>query len=104
MDSFRAGSLDALVTTDLMSRGIDVEHIKHVINFDAPHTIVDYEHRIGRTGRAGASGLATTLLTVTDEELFADLKEFLLKNKQEVPPDLDTHPASRRKEEDHINL
>ena len=55
-----------LVCTDLAGRGIDVEGIQHVINFDAPKNIRDYTHRIGRTGRAGNKGLATTLLTAQD--------------------------------------
>ena len=103
MEEFRTGKVDVMVTTDLMSRGIDVENIKHVVNFDAPKTITDYEHRIGRTGRAGATGLATTLLTLADEGLFADLRAFLLNNKQPVPEDLNTHPSSHRKEESHIS-
>lgn len=103
MEEFRTGKVDVMVTTDLMSRGIDVENIKHVINYDAPNTITDYEHRIGRTGRAGATGLATTLLTLADEEIFADLRSFLLNNKQPVPEDLNTHPSAHRKEEAHIS-
>lgn len=103
MEDFRNRKVDVMVTTDLMSRGIDVEQIRHVVNYDAPRTITDYQHRIGRTGRAGATGLATTFLTLQDEEIFADLRTFLIANKQTVPEDLNTHPASHRKEEDQIS-
>ena len=58
--------MDVLICTDLAGRGIDVKGIQHVINLDAPKNIRDYTHRIGRTGRAGNKGLATTLLTAQD--------------------------------------
>jgi len=68
----------------LAGRGLDVEGVKMVVNFDAPKNIQDFIHRTGRTGRAGKKGAAVTFLTSHDEELFYDLKEFLLKNGQEV--------------------
>ena len=83
--------------TNLGARGIDVEGITHVINYDAPSSILDYTHRIGRTGRAGKTGLATTFLTAMDEELFYDLRNFLIDTNQHVPPDLNSHPASKVK-------
>ncbi len=58
---FRAGRIDTLIATDIAARGIDVEGISHVVNFDLPHVPEDYVHRIGRTARAGASGHAVTL-------------------------------------------
>ena len=58
---FRDGRIDTLIATDIAARGIDVEGISHVINFDLPHVAEDYVHRIGRTARAGASGNAVTL-------------------------------------------
>jgi superfamily II DNA/RNA helicase len=61
--SFEAGSVDTLVATDVAARGIDVAGITHVINFDMPATRDDYVHRIGRTARAGASGIGVTLVT-----------------------------------------
>jgi superfamily II DNA/RNA helicase len=64
----------------LAGRGLHIEGVTMVINFDAPKKIRDYVHRIGRTGRAGKKGNAVTFLTGRDEELFYDLKDFLIKN------------------------
>jgi ATP-dependent RNA helicase DDX23/PRP28 len=85
------------VATDLAGRGLDVEGVKMVVNFDAPKNIHDFIHRTGRTGRAGKKGIAITFLTSHDEELFYDLKEFLTKNNQDVPQELAMHPASKIK-------
>jgi ATP-dependent RNA helicase RhlE len=63
LDEFKAGRWDVLITTDLASRGIDIAQLPVVINYDLPRSAVDYVHRIGRTGRAGASGLAISLVT-----------------------------------------
>ena len=64
LDGFKAGKIAVLVATDVVARGIDVDNISHVINFDIPTNPEDYVHRIGRTARAGASGIAVSLLTV----------------------------------------
>ena len=61
--SFESGAVDTLVATDVAARGIDVAGITHVINYDIPGTREDYVHRIGRTARAGASGVGVTLVT-----------------------------------------
>jgi ATP-dependent RNA helicase RhlE len=61
--SFESGAIDTLVATDVAARGIDVAGITHVINYDIPGTREDYVHRIGRTARAGASGVGVTLVT-----------------------------------------
>jgi superfamily II DNA/RNA helicase len=63
MSAFRSGEVKALVATDVASRGLDVAHVTHVVNFGAPQDVTDYTHRIGRTGRAGRSGRAITLVT-----------------------------------------
>lgn len=65
------------MATNVAGRGIDIPDVGHVINYDMPGTIEDYTHRIGRTGRAGKSGVATTLLTVNDSAVFYDLKNML---------------------------
>lgn len=57
------GKTDILVCTNVAARGIDIEGVNHVINYQAPNNIVDYIHRIGRTGRAGRKGMATTLVS-----------------------------------------
>jgi ATP-dependent RNA helicase RhlE len=68
LEGFRRGQYRCLVATDIASRGLDVEDVGHVINFDLPHAPEDYVHRIGRTARAGASGRASTFVTERDEE------------------------------------
>lgn len=62
LDSFRDGKVDIIVCTNVAARGIDIDNVAHVINYDAPNSLVDYVHRIGRTGRAGKKGMATTLI------------------------------------------
>ena len=70
--SFRDGTCDVLVATDVLARGIDVSDVRYVINFDVPADPEDYIHRIGRTGRAGETGWALTFVTVNDaDDLFA---------------------------------
>ena len=69
-----------LVCTNVAARGIDIDNVFMVINFDAPFTLTDYIHRIGRTGRAGKSGIATTILSNEDSAIFYDLKKYLLEN------------------------
>jgi len=69
MAGFRRGQFDILVATDIAARGIDVEGISHVVNFDMPGTVDAYTHRIGRTGRAGCEGKAYTFVTADDRDL-----------------------------------
>ena len=66
MSAFRSGEVKALIATDVASRGLDVEHVSHVINFNVPRDVEDYTHRIGRTGRAGRSGKALTFVVPAD--------------------------------------
>lgn len=89
MEGFKEGLYDILVATDLASRGLHVDGVKMVINFDAPKNIKDFVHRTGRTGRAGKRGTAITFLTNQNEGLFYDLKEFLLTNGITVPTELE---------------
>ena len=88
LDSLREGRVDIIVCTNVAARGIDIDSVSHVINFDAPNSIIDYIHRIGRTGRAGKRGMATTLLTPADEPIFNDLRKYLQDNNQKVPNEL----------------
>lgn len=74
---FREGTLQVLVATDLASRGIDIEHLPHVVNYELPRSPNDYIHRIGRTGRAGSSGDAVTLLTPEEEQHFRVIEKRL---------------------------
>jgi ATP-dependent RNA helicase DDX23/PRP28 len=80
LNSLRDGKVDIIVCTNVAARGIDIESVAHVINFDAPNTLVDYVHRIGRTGRAGKKGMATTLLQESDSHIFYDLRKYMEEN------------------------
>ncbi|CAN0901298.1 DEAD-box ATP-dependent RNA helicase 35 [Linum grandiflorum] len=86
--SFRAGEKDVLVATDVSSKGLDFPDIQHVINYDMPKEIENYVHRIGRTGRRGKTGIATTFINSKDqnETVLLDLKHLLQEAKQRVPP------------------
>ncbi|GAA5829437.1 hypothetical protein JCM11251_005051 [Rhodosporidiobolus azoricus] len=96
--SIRNGENDILVATDLAGRGIDVPDVSLVVNFQMSNTIEAYIHRIGRTGRAGKTGVAITFLSETDEELFYDLKQEISKSPvSRLPPDLAKHPAAQNK-------
>lgn len=86
---FRAGEKDVLVATDIAAKGLDFPGVQHVINFDMPEAIENYVHRIGRTGRGGKTGLATTFINKSVAELLLlDLKHLLQEAKQRVPPAL----------------
>jgi len=97
LQEFRDGKAQVLVATDVAGRGIDVKGVTHVINFDLPKDIDSYTHRIGRTGRAGASGLATSFLTNDDADIMYDLKRMLQETNNSVPSELANHEASRNK-------
>jgi ATP-dependent RNA helicase RhlE len=71
LDAFKRGEVDLLVATDVAARGLDIADLPAVFNFDIPFNAEDYVHRIGRTGRAGASGLAMTLVDRDDSRLVA---------------------------------
>jgi superfamily II DNA/RNA helicase len=83
--AFKAGEVDLLVATDVAARGLDITDLPAVFNFDVPFHAEDYVHRIGRTGRAGASGLAVTLVTRDDSRMVADIEK-LIKKKLEIEP------------------
>ncbi len=83
LDAFKKGEVDLLVCTDVAARGLDIKDVPAVFNFDIPFNAEDYIHRIGRTGRAGASGLAVSFVSKSDARLVADLEK-LLKSKLEL--------------------
>jgi ATP-dependent RNA helicase RhlE len=95
LDAFKSGTVDVLVATDVAARGLDIVDLPAVFNFDVPYNAEDYIHRIGRTGRAGASGLAVTLVSREDTRLVSDIEK-LIKKKIEIEPlELDDEPAHR---------
>lgn len=83
--SFRTGATPILVATDVAARGLDIPHVTHVINFDLPNDIDDYVHRIGRTGRAGKSGLATAFFNENNMSLARPLVELMQEANQTAP-------------------
>ena len=82
LEAFKAGELEVLVATDVAARGLDVAGVPCVINYDLPYNAEDYVHRIGRTGRAGASGEAIALFTPDEERFLLDIEKLI---KREVP-------------------
>ena len=94
----RNGSIDVLVATDLAGRGIDVVDVSLVINFNMATNIESYTHRIGRTGRAGKSGVAITFLGSEDNDVLYELKQILSKSSiSRVPEELRKHEAAQQK-------
>jgi superfamily II DNA/RNA helicase len=83
LDAFKRGEVDLLVCTDVAARGLDIKDVPAVFNFDVPFNAEDYVHRIGRTGRAGATGLAVTLVAPSDNRLVGDIEK-LIKKKIEI--------------------
>jgi len=85
LEAFKSGEVDLLVCTDVAARGLDIKDVPAVFNFDVPFNAEDYVHRIGRTGRAGASGLAVSFVASSDQRLVADIEK-LIKTKIELEP------------------
>ena len=83
MKKFRANTADLLIATDVAARGLDVEHVSHVVNYDVPTSAEAYVHRIGRTGRAGREGVAITLAEPREHRLLRNI-EFLTKQKIQI--------------------
>jgi len=96
--SVRSGATEVLVATDLAGRGIDVPDVSLVVNFNMATSIESYTHRIGRTGRAGKSGVAITFLGNEDADVLYDLKQMLSKSSiSKVPDELRRHEAAQQK-------
>ena len=97
LSEFKDGSLQVLVATDIAARGIDIDQLPHVVNYDLPNVPEDYVHRIGRTGRAGATGEAVSLVCVDEHQMLKDIEKLI---KQTLPrhvipgfePDLNAKP------------
>lgn len=96
--SLRNGQTDILVATDLAGRGIDVPDVSLIVNFNMASNIDSYTHRIGRTGRAGKSGVAITFLGPEDNDVLYDLKQMMIKSHiSRVPEELRKHEAAQQK-------
>ena len=87
VQGFRSGAKDVLIATDVAAKGLDFPEVQHVINFDMPDEIENYVHRIGRTGRCGKTGVATTFINkMVPTPVLQDLKHLLIEAKQRIPP------------------
>ena len=80
--NFKSGSIRVLVTTDIAARGIDIDQLPHVVNFELPNISEDYVHRIGRTGRAGSEGVAISLVCVDELQYLKDVEKLI---KRKIP-------------------
>jgi ATP-dependent RNA helicase RhlE len=85
LSDFKGGHVRVLVATDIAARGLDIDHLPHVVNYELPNVPADYVHRIGRTGRAGASGEAVSLISRDEDKEFRAI-ERLLRQKFDVQP------------------
>ncbi|KAJ7484718.1 ATP-dependent RNA helicase ded-1 [Mycena latifolia] len=96
LQTFRTGRTPILVATAVAARGLDIPNVTHVINYDLPSDIDDYVHRIGRTGRAGNTGVSTAFFNRGNKNIVRELVELLREANQEIPPWLETvaHEAS----------
>ncbi len=91
MDAFRDGNVNVLVATDVAARGIDIQEVSHVINFDVPLIYEDYVHRIGRTGRANQLGEAITFLTIAEEYHIKKIEKIIRMEipREDIPTEVD---------------
>ena len=83
--SFKSGRTPILVATAVAARGLDIPNVKHVINFDLPSDVEEYVHRIGRTGRVGNLGVATSFFNDKNRNMASDLVELITETNQELP-------------------
>lgn len=90
LQTFRTGRTPVLVATAVAARGLDIPNVTHIINYDLPSDIDDYVHRIGRTGRAGNTGVSTAFFNRGNKNIVRDLLELLREANQEIPPWLET--------------
>ncbi|MCH5222155.1 MAG: DEAD/DEAH box helicase [Muribaculaceae bacterium] len=97
MHDFRAGRIDILIATDILSRGIDIDDIAMVVNYDVPHEAEDYVHRIGRTARADADGKAVTFVSERDALRFSKIEKFLkiAVRREPVPVEFGAAPTEK---------
>jgi ATP-dependent RNA helicase RhlE len=96
LSEFKQGSLQVLVATDIAARGIDIDQLPHVVNYDLPNIPEDYVHRIGRTGRAGATGEAVSLVCVDEHEMLRDIEKLIKRSlPKEVIPGFEPDPNAR---------
>jgi ATP-dependent RNA helicase RhlE len=97
LDEFKTGKASVLVATDIAARGLDIEELPFVVNYELPYTPEDYVHRIGRTGRAGMPGEAISLVSPDEVKLLADIEKLLKRTIPRVTPErFDSAPQRER--------
>ena len=110
LEAFKSGKIRVLVATDVAARGLDIDDLPHVINYELPHTAEDYIHRIGRTGRAGKQGEATSLFSPEETQRLTDIEK-LIKRKierveitgfAELAPVHESAPSNRGHKREHL--
>ena len=77
LSDFKSGAIQVLVATDIAARGLDIDQLPYVVNFELPHVPEDYVHRIGRTGRAGNEGWACSLVCIDEHKLLSDIQKLI---------------------------
>jgi ATP-dependent RNA helicase RhlE len=97
LENFKNGKLRALVATDIAARGIDIDELGQVVNYEIPNVCEDYVHRIGRTGRAGASGSAVSFISLDEEGFFVAIEKFIGQKVVRGPTPIDFEPESDEK-------
>jgi ATP-dependent RNA helicase RhlE len=96
LSEFKDNKLQVLVATDIAARGIDIDQLPHVVNYDLPNVPEDYVHRIGRTGRAGATGEAVSLVCVDEHDMLKDIEKLIKQTlPREVIPGFEPDPTAR---------
>ncbi|WP_324171135.1 DEAD/DEAH box helicase [Sulfurimonas sp.] len=105
LNQFKEGKVRVLVATDIASRGLDIEELPYVINYELPSIPEDYVHRVGRTGRAGRNGEAITLLDIYEKYDVRDIERLIgQKIPQETVEGFEPDPSIRRKDQDELKL
>ncbi len=93
LEAFKQGKVTVLIATDVAARGLDIDHLPMVINYEIPHAPEDYVHRIGRTGRAGASGTAISLVSPDEEKYLQEIEKLIKREIPKQTSDLPPTPA-----------
>lgn len=101
LEKFKKGEIEVMVATDVAARGLDIAELPAVINYDLPYSPEDYVHRIGRTGRAGASGKAMSLMTPEDQRLLAEIEKLVRRSipREKIQPAFSRDSVSRERKE-----